>query len=126
MEATLCDISASFGPGSVGICRRTAGCRPGAGRADANADPDFDANLDSYPYADSAAYADVNRYADPAAYVDAAAYVDVHGYACASPGYIDTRVGPAHAIAHAHRDAALANRHSNADAHLVGHADLRR
>ncbi len=61
MEASLFDIGASFGPGGVGSCRRTAGRRPGAGRADANADPDFDANRDSDPYADAAADADVNR-----------------------------------------------------------------
>ncbi len=80
MEASLFDIGASFGPGGVGSCRRAAGCRPGAGRADANANPDFecaaslwDANLDSYPYADSAADADVNRYADAAAHGDATA-----------------------------------------------------
>jgi hypothetical protein len=69
MEATLCDISASFGPGGVGSCRRAAGCCPGAGRADTNANPDFDANVNSHLYADAATDANVNSHlcADPAA-----------------------------------------------------------
>ena len=129
MEAALRSIGLDFGPGGDRGGRRAAGCRPGAGRTDANANFDFNTNRDGHGHADSVAYLDAYGYADLTTYVDSVAYLDVYGYTCAGLAYVNVRVGLANAdaytVTYAHCDPALADRHSNADAHLVGYAVLR-